>query len=123
MTQTLQFRSEKSSSIAPKLSIIAWYLLCGGAAVWLTFGASSEWNRPGNPLRQITLLVFTVTYIARAGHTLFVFVKRKVPWWEAAWGGSLIGCVIFFFLMRGLRVQQPLGPVDLAGALLYIAGS
>lgn len=62
-------------------------------------------------------------YIARAAHTLFAFVQRRVPWWEAVWGGSIIGCVLFFFLLGGLRAPQPLGLVDAGGVLLYVAGS
>jgi protein-S-isoprenylcysteine O-methyltransferase Ste14 len=69
------------------------------------------------------LIACAVVYIVRAAHTLFVFVTRRIPWWEAAWGGSIIGCVLFFFLLGGLRVPQPLGPVDLAAVLLYAAGS
>lgn len=52
-----------------------------------------------------------------------MFVKRKIPWWEAAWEGVIIGCVLFFFLLGGLRAPQPIGPVDLAGMLLHIVGS
>lgn len=123
MSKMLQFQGEKSSSIGPKVAITSWYLLCGAAAVWLTFSAPIELTRTGNRGRQVALLACVVIYVARAAHTLFVFVKRKIPWWEAAWGGSIIGCVLFFFLLGGLRDPQPLGPVDLAGILLYIAGS
>ena len=38
-------------------------------------------------------------------------------------GGGILACPIFFFPFRGLRAPQPLGLVDLAGLLLYIAGS
>jgi protein-S-isoprenylcysteine O-methyltransferase Ste14 len=31
--------------------------------------------------------------------------------------------VLFFFLLRGLRVPQPIGAADLAGLILYAAGS
>ena len=60
--------------------------------------------------RQVALLACVGIYVARAAHTLFVFVKRKIPWWEAAWGGSIIGCVLFFFLLGGLRAPQAIGP-------------
>ena len=62
-------------------------------------------------------------YIVRAAHTLFAFVQRRVPWWEAVWGGSIIGCVLFFFLLGGLRAPQPLELVDAFAVLLYVAGS
>jgi len=123
MSKKLQFHGDKSPSLGPKVAITAWYLLCTIAAVWLTYFAPMASNLTGNPGRQVVLLACVVLYVARAAHTLFAFVKRTIPWWEAAWGGSLIGCVLFFFLLRGLRAPQPIGPVDAAGMLLYIAGS
>jgi protein-S-isoprenylcysteine O-methyltransferase Ste14 len=123
MTKKLQFQGEKAPSMGPKAAITAWYLLCAAGAVWLTFSAAVELGRTGSPGRQVALLVCVAIYVARAAHTLFVFVQRKIPWWEAAWGAGLIGCVLFFFLLEGLRTSQPIGPVDLVGMLLYAAGS
>ena len=123
MGRRLQFQGEKAPSIGPKTAIIAWYVLCGAGAVWLTLFAPMELNRSGSAGRQVALIACAALYVARAAHTLFVFVKRRVPWWEAAWGGGVIGSVLFFFLLGGLRAPQPLGLVDLAGMLLYIAGS
>jgi protein-S-isoprenylcysteine O-methyltransferase Ste14 len=121
MNGKLQFQGEKSPSIAPKLAITLWYLVCVACAAWLTFAAESEGS--GNPARQVALFACVIVYIARAATTLLVFVKRKVPWWEAAWGGGMIGFVLFFFLRDGLRSPQPLGLLDAAGILLYLAGS
>jgi len=123
VSKQLQFQGEKSPSTGPKAAIIVWYLLCGAGAAWLAFAGPMASNRPGDPGRQIALLACAGIYVARAAHTLFVFVKRTVPWWEAAWGGGIIGGVLFFFLLGGLRAPQPIGPVDIAGVLLYIAGS
>lgn len=122
MGKKLQFQGEKAPSIRPKVAITAWYVLCGAGAAWLTFFATGL-DRPGSLDRQITLLACVLLYVARAACTLFVFVKRKIPWWEAAWGGSLIGLVLFFFLLDGLRTPQPLGPVDAVALLFYLAGS
>ena len=121
--KTLQFQAEKSPSIVPKAAITSWYVICAATAAWLTFSATDEVECSAIPGRQIALIAGVVMYIARAATTLFMFVKRKIPWWEAAWGGSLIGVVLFFFLREGLRTPQPLGLADLAGALLYFAGS
>ena len=123
MGRQSQFQSERSPSTGPKTAIISWYLLCAAGAILLTFGAPAELDRPGDPGRQVALIACVAVYISRAAHTLFVFVQRRIPWWEAAWGGSIIGCVLFFFLLRGLRVPQPIGAADLAGLILYAAGS
>ncbi len=122
MSKRLQFQGEKSPSIGPKLAITCWYVLCSTGAVWLALFAP-ELNRSGIASRQAALLACAVIYVARAAHTLFVFVRRQIPWWEAVWGGGLIGCVLFFFLLGGLRAPQPIRPVDLVGIFLYIAGS
>jgi protein-S-isoprenylcysteine O-methyltransferase Ste14 len=123
MSKHLQFQSGKSLSIGPKAAITAWYLLCAAGALWLTFSAPTEGPPPGNLARQTALIICVAVYIARAAHTLLVFVKRTVPWWEAVWGGSIIGLVLFFFLLGGLRVSQPIAPFDLTAMLLYAAGS
>lgn len=121
MHKTMQFQGERAPSTGPKLAITAWYLLGVAGAVWLTLFATLE--RAGDLGRQAALLACALIYIARAAYTLFVFVKRRVPWWEAAWGGGIIGCVLFFFLLGGLRDPQPMAPVDVVGMLLYVAGS
>ena len=123
MSRQLQFQSGKSPSLGPKAAITAWYLLCMSAALWLTFSAPAEVGRQGDLGRRVALIACAAVYIARAAHTLFVFVTRRLPWWEAAWGGSIIGCVLLFFLLGGLRAPQPMGPVDLAAMVLYAAGS
>jgi protein-S-isoprenylcysteine O-methyltransferase Ste14 len=119
----LQFQGEKSPSIAPKCAIISWYLICSAAAVYTTFSMTIGVDLSGNIGRQVTLLACIAIYVVRAATTLFVFVKRKVPWWESAWGGGMIGIVLFLFLREGLRTPQSLGLVDMLGVLLYLVGS
>lgn len=123
MSKTLQFQGVKSPSIGPKLAIIGWYSLCAAGAVWFALILPSALRPAGDPVRQAALVVCVVIYIARAAHTLFAFVQRRLPWWEAVWGGGIIGCVLFFFLLGGLRAPQPPEPVDALGLLLYVAGS
>lgn len=123
MNRTLQFQSEKSPSIGPKTAIVSWYLVAIVAAVWLVFAGSGERGRTGSLDRQVVLLACVGLYVARAAHTLFVFVQRKVPWWEAAYGAGIIGCVLFFYLLYGLRDGEAIGPRDLVSVVLYLAGS
>jgi hypothetical protein len=123
MKQQMQFQPGKSPSIGPKAAIIAWYVVCATAAAWMWFGAP-EGAAPAAVFgRPLLLLCCAALYVGRAAHTLFVFVKRTVPWWEAMWGGSIIGVVLFLFLRDGLRAPQPLGTTDALAVLLYLAGS
>ena len=119
----LQFQNEKSPSIAQKISIITWYIVCVIVAVYFTFFKGNEAEQFVNTERQVALFACAVIYVVRAAITLFVFVKRKIPWWEAAWGGSILGIVLFFFLYYGLLETKPLGIADLVGILLYLTGS
>jgi protein-S-isoprenylcysteine O-methyltransferase Ste14 len=121
--EELQFQTGKSPSIAPKVVMISWYIICVSSAAWLTFSSISPGNPSGSTDRQVVLLICILIYVARAAITLFVFVKRKIPWWEAAWGGGMIGLMLFLFLRDGLRTPQPLAFVDLIGLLLYVTGS
>lgn len=123
MNKKLQFQSDKSPSMGPKMAITLWYVLAVACAVLLTFSATTDLNRSANAGRQVALLACAFIYVARAAYTLFVFVKRTIPWWEAVWGGSIIGCVLFFFLLGGLRASQPIGLFDVAGLFFYLAGS
>lgn len=123
MKQHMQFHADQSPSVGPKSAIIAWYVACATAAAWLVLGAPSGVTTAGHSGRQAVLLACAALYVGRAAHTLFVFVRRTVPWWEAAWGGSIIGIVLFFFLHQGLRAPSPLGAVDAIAVLLYAAGS
>lgn len=123
MPRQLQFKGERAASLGPKISIISWYCLGVLAAAWFTYSAPEGANPADNHGRQVILLACAVIYVIRAAVTLFVFVKRKIPWWEAAWGGGLIGFVLFAFLFHGLLTPQPLGIVDAVGALLYLTGS
>jgi protein-S-isoprenylcysteine O-methyltransferase Ste14 len=123
LSRTLQFQREQSPSVGPKAAIVAWYVVCTAAAAALTLAGPMAAGQPGNPGRQAALLACAGVYIARAAHTLFEYVKRAIPWWEAAWGGSLIGFVLLFFLLGGLRRAQPLGWIDAGALLLYLVGS
>lgn len=123
MPKQLQFQGEKSPSLASKISITCWFTLGVFSAAWFTFSVPGVGGSPGNFGRKVVLLACAIIYIARAAVTLFVFVKRKIPLWEAIWGGGLIGFVLFAFLSEGFRAPEPLGFVDAVGALLYLTGS
>jgi steroid 5-alpha reductase family enzyme len=123
MTKRLQFQGRQSASMGPKLAMTGWYLSCAAAAIWLTWSRAAGAERPGDPFRLVLLLACVLIYVIRAAYTLFSFVKRTVPWWEAVWGGGIIGCVLFLYLLDGLRCGQPIGAVDGLGLAVYAAGS
>jgi protein-S-isoprenylcysteine O-methyltransferase Ste14 len=119
-TATLQFQRTRSPSVAPKAAMTFWYFICIAGAAWVTFRAGDS---SGSLDRQAVLLACALVFVARAALTFFVFMKRKIPWWEATWGGVSIGLVLFFFLHAGFGTPQPIGLVDILGILLYTGGS
>ncbi len=123
MNGKLQFQGEKTPSVPRKVAIIIWYLIAIGAAVWLWFLEGDYADHSGQIGRQLMLVACALIYVARAAYTLLFFVKRTVPWWEAAWGGGMIGFVLFMFVRHGLRAPQPLGYADGVALFIYLAGS
>jgi hypothetical protein len=114
----LQFQGEKSPSIASKVVLTSWNLICILGAIWMTFFATNTGDLFGSRDRQVTLLICACIYVIRSAISLFVFMKRKIPWWEGA-----IGCILFFLLRDGFRTPWPLGFADVVGLLMYISGS
>jgi steroid 5-alpha reductase family enzyme len=123
MQQHMQFHADQSPSVGPKSAIVGWYVACVAAACWWAFVSPGTAATTGVAPRQAVLVACAALYIGRAAHTLFVFVKRAVPWWEAVWGGSIIGVTLFLYLFEGFRAPSSLRAVDWAALLLYLAGS
>lgn len=119
----LQFQSEKAQSLKQKISIISLYMICFLGALYITYFERIDAKQLFSNERPILLLACVIIYIIRAAITLFVFVYRKISWWETVWGGSIIGVILFLFLRFGLMETQSLGIVDFAGILIYLIGS
>ncbi len=77
----------------------------------------------GNIYRQILIISCSLIYLVRFAICMFVFMKRKIGWFE----GTLVS--FLFFMMFNLfntsagNHSEPIGLIDIVGVLLYLTGS
>ena len=124
------FLDEHEMSLLPKcliMSALGFAILISG---WLMFGDSKGIWCPlqpfpirGDLLRRGLLWACAGIYFIRLLFTLFMFFKRKLSWIEAITISVLMAPLLFAFMVVGGNSQEPLGILDLFGALLYILGS
>ncbi len=55
--------------------------------------------------------------------TMFVFLKRKLAWWEGIIGAVFFPFLIFCFVYVGGSQKLPVDSVDIIGMTLYAIGS
>lgn len=76
----------KSASTVQKLVILLAELVLLSVSSWVLLGDGLQGIRAfaadPDPIRNQTLLAFNVVVFARFMLTLFVFLKRKIPWEE-----------------------------------------
>ncbi len=98
-----------------------WLLFGGGLArIEDLFGAPPA---PGVPLRRALLAGAAALYFLRTLATVFVFVKRRMPWPEVATIAPWIALLDALFAWFGGRNPAPVGALGGAGAALVLAGS
>jgi protein-S-isoprenylcysteine O-methyltransferase Ste14 len=119
----LQFQGVHAPSLGPKFAILAALSLATLTAAWLMFVAPEPHRLQGDRARRIVLLACALVYLARVSVTFLVFLKRRIPWWEAGVGGGLIAVVVFWITYGGGGNAAPLAVFDGIGGLLYLLGS
>lgn len=123
MTNYLMFGSRYRKSTGPKLVILLMLVLAIGISAWLTFYNPETAAANGNFYRQIILIVCGIIYLTRLVFTMFVFLKRRLSWPEALPISVLMSLALGGFIHIGGINAQPLNIMDLAGLVLYLAGS
>lgn len=123
MTNHLMFSSRYHKSIGPKLVILLMLIFTVCISAWTIFFNPETAAKNGNLYRQIILMGCGVTYLTRLVFTMFVFMKRRLSWSEALPISVLMSLVLYGFIYIGGIKTQPLNITDLAGMVLYLAGS
>lgn len=119
----LQFKGvHEPSSLRKSLMMVA-FAIAITAAAWLMFLAPRSQRVEGNIARQIILLACALVFAARVAIMLFVFLKRRIPWWESLFGCIFMPLIVFYFATVGGESNHPLNLLDLIGAALYVLGS
>ena len=78
---------------------------------------------PGDFQRRLILFLFNVVVYCRMMFTLFAFVKRRLPWEEAAAVPTAFLIYYLGFILLGLEQAAPVGGLEVAGILLFVLGS
>ena len=124
------FLSEHSPSIPAKVLMSMGVLAGTLTAAALTTGYS-EWfvnlmnfeKVAGNTYRQMAMLICSLIYFIRFTIALFVFIQRKISWFE----GGLV-TVLFFLMFHAFgisagRYPEPIGLLDIVGITIFLIGS
>ena len=124
------FIDEHSPSIPAKVLMSAGVLTATLIATALTTGYS-DWlmnvlnfeKVEGNIYRQIVMFICCLVYFLRFSIGLFVFIQRKISWFE----GGLV-TVLFFLMFYTFGISagshpEPIGPIDIAGIAVFLIGS
>jgi protein-S-isoprenylcysteine O-methyltransferase Ste14 len=117
-------RATKATLVGLHLAIVAivmWLLLGGGiGTVDALLGRSHQLAPAG---RREALAAAAGLYFLRTLATIFVFMKRRMPWSEVATIAVWIGVIDFLFAYFGGRNPAPFGVVGMIGIALVLAGS
>lgn len=126
----MAFHDEHSPSIPAKVVLSAGVLAGSVLSTVLMSGYADGLSDllkhgrvQGNSWRQIIMLSCSLVYFIRLTIGLFVFLKRKIGWFE----GGLVSCLFFLmFYLFGVSAgshPEPIGVLDIVGIILFLAGS
>jgi len=122
---------DKSASRATKVTLVCLHLAIVTVAVWLLVGGGigtvdallGRSHQLAPAVRRETLAAAAGLYFLRTLATIFVFVKRRMPWSEVATIALWIGVIDLLFAYFGGRNTAPFGVVGAAGIALVLSGS
>jgi protein-S-isoprenylcysteine O-methyltransferase Ste14 len=123
------FRDEHNLSRGPKclmLIVLIAAILISGFLMFANIKANSWWAHyqiRGDLIRRIILLSCSIIYLLRLSFTMFVFLKRKMPWLEAISISILMLLVLFAFAYVGGKNDKPINIIDIIGIFLFLCGS
>jgi steroid 5-alpha reductase family enzyme len=131
MTDLTAIYRDKSSSLRTKATLFCIHLLIVFISVWLLLGGGiavldNFFGRPhqlASTLRRGVLAAAAVLYFLRTLGTIFVFLKRRMPWSEVATIAPWIAAIDMLFAYLGGRNEGAFGLTDFVGAALVSVGS
>ena len=122
---------DKSASLGTKVTLACAHLLIVAVSVWLLLGGGISvldelFGRPhqlASTLRRSILAASAVLYFLRLLVTTFVFLKRRMSWFEVGMIAPWIAIIDVLFAYFGGRNDRPFGLMGIAGAALVLTGS
>ena len=102
--------------------LVATWLLVGGGIAQVDTLLHREYQL-ANVLRRAALVAAAWLYFSRTLVTIFIFIRRRMPWSEvwtiAVW---ILACDVLFAYLGG-RSDEPFGVTAVAGTVLVVVGS
>lgn len=122
---------DKSPSAATKATLAALHLGIVLLVLWLLFAGGGQQvatalgttRLAGNPARLTLLAGAAVLYLGRTLMTLFLFMKRRMPWSEVFTIAAWIGLIDLLFAYYGGGNASPLGAWGGVAVGLILVGS
>jgi protein-S-isoprenylcysteine O-methyltransferase Ste14 len=122
---------DKSPSLGSKVTLVCVHLLIVVVVVWLLVGGGigviddflGRPHRLASSLRRGLLAGAPGLYFLRTLATIFVFMKRRMPWSEAGMIALWIAVIDVLFAYFGGRNEGPFDLIGVCGAALLLAGS
>jgi len=126
----MAFHDENAPSILSKVSLSVSILAGTLVSAALTYGYADwlidliKYERvDGNIYRQIIILSCSLIYLIRFTICMFIFLKRKISWFEGCLTSFLFFMLFYLFGVSAGSHTEPIGLIDTAGILLFLAGS
>lgn len=122
---------DKSPSLRSKATLACTHLLIVAIVVWLLLGNGisilerlfGATVRLAPEVRRETLVIAAALYFFRTLATIFIFMKRRMPWSEVATIALWVFAIDLLFAYFGGRNEAPFGGMGIAGAAFILAGS
>lgn len=123
----MEMYGSKSSSTAQKVAILLAESVLVGVSYWVLFagglpGVRAFGAEPSGP-RNLTLFAFNLVVFARFLLTLFVFLKRTIPWGETVSVPMAFGLYLLGFPLMARPATVPFGALEIVGIVLFVVGS
>lgn len=122
---------DKSPSLKSKLTLATLHLFIVLITVWILLGGGiptiehmfNAERHVGPIVRRSLLAAAAVLYFLRVLGTLFIFIKRRVPWSEVATIAVWVGIIDILFAYFGGRIETAVGAWIVIGGCLVLVGS
>lgn len=109
-------------SVSILAGALASALLTSGYAGWLIDLLNVE-KTEGNVYRQTIILFCSLIYFLRFTLCMFVFVQRKISWFEGGLVSFLFFMLFYLFGISAGSHSEPIGVIDIIGVFLFLIGS
>jgi len=126
----MPFQDKHSPSIPAKV-LLSLSILTGTITATVLTSGYSDWlidflnfeKVEGNVFRRIIILVCCLIYFIRFAIGMFVFLQRKISWFEGGLVSVLFFMMFYIFVVSAGSHPEPIGLIDIVGILMFLVGS